>query len=215
VRASRRLRVEQHESAQRARDPRPSSTTTFEAAVQRALARNPRSLQVAAEIRRDRALLEQVRSTSLPTLGGGGVYARLDSNRAAGGIVLEPESGLNLSAWGMCGGLRSVRGRTRHEEPGEPRRAPCARPPHWEPRVAPRPWGHLHARMRLGPRKMSPGRTPLSRGVASSGRPVGTVVAKVPYLSLTCRSRWRPFNPSATSPRRRPRWEAGRAAPRR
>jgi outer membrane protein TolC len=71
---------------------------TFDAAVARALARNPTSLQAAAEIRRHRALLEQVRSASLPTLDGAGVYTRLDSNRVAGGLVLEPESGLNLSA---------------------------------------------------------------------------------------------------------------------
>jgi outer membrane protein TolC len=74
------------------------ATLTFDAAVQRALARNPTSLQAAAEVRRHRALLEQVRSASLPTLDGTGVYTRLDSNRVAGGLVLEPESGLNLSA---------------------------------------------------------------------------------------------------------------------
>ena len=73
-------------------------TLTFDEAVQRALARNPTSLQAAAEIRRHRALLEQVRSTSLPTLEGAGVYTRLDSSRVAGGIVLAPGSGLNVSA---------------------------------------------------------------------------------------------------------------------
>jgi len=74
------------------------ATLTFDAAVTRALDRNPSALQAAAEIRRSRALLEQVRSASLPTLVAAGTYTRLDSNRTAGGLVVEPESGINLSA---------------------------------------------------------------------------------------------------------------------
>jgi outer membrane protein TolC len=75
-----------------------SETLTFEVAVQRALDRNPTSLQAAAEIRRYHALVEQVRAASLPSLTGSAVYTRLDANRVAGGLVLEPESGINLSA---------------------------------------------------------------------------------------------------------------------
>jgi outer membrane protein TolC len=69
-------------------DPR-LEKLTFEGAVDRALTRNPTSLQAAAAVRRSRALLEQVRSASLPTLTGAGVYTRLDSNRVAGGLVLD------------------------------------------------------------------------------------------------------------------------------
>ena len=70
---------------------------TFDAAVQRALDRNPTALQAAAEIRRYRALVEEVRSASLPTLVGTGVYTRLDANRTAGALVLQPDSSINLS----------------------------------------------------------------------------------------------------------------------
>jgi outer membrane protein TolC len=76
----------------------PVENLSFEVAVARALAQNPTSLEAQAEVRRARAVVEEVRSLSLPTLGGSGVYTRLDSNRVAGGLVLEPESGLNLSA---------------------------------------------------------------------------------------------------------------------
>lgn len=73
-------------------------TLTFDAAIKRALERNPTALQAAAEIRRYRALVEEVRALSLPTLAAVGGYTRLDANRTAGGVVLEPESGINLSA---------------------------------------------------------------------------------------------------------------------
>jgi outer membrane protein TolC len=76
----------------------PVETLTLDTAVERALERNPTALQAAAEIRRYEARREQVRSASLPTLVGAGVYTRLDSNRTSGGLVLEPESGINLSA---------------------------------------------------------------------------------------------------------------------
>jgi outer membrane protein TolC len=76
----------------------PVEKLSFDAAVARALARNPTALQAQAEVRRARAIVEQVRSASLPTLGASGVYTRLDSNRVAGGLVLQPESGFNLAA---------------------------------------------------------------------------------------------------------------------
>lgn len=90
-------------SAARAEPPRGDDgpvleTLTFDVAIQRALDQNPTSLQAAAEIRRYRALVEQVRANSLPTLSGAAAYTRLDANRVAGGTVVEPEGGFNLSA---------------------------------------------------------------------------------------------------------------------
>jgi outer membrane protein TolC len=78
-------------------DP-PVEKLSFGAAVARAVARNPTAMRSQAEVRRARAIVEQVRSASLPTLSGAGVYTRLDANRVAAGLVLEPESGLNVSA---------------------------------------------------------------------------------------------------------------------
>jgi outer membrane protein TolC len=72
-------------------------TLTFDAAVQRALDRNPTALQAGAEVRRYRALLEEARAASLPSLVGAGVYTRLDANRTAGALVLQPDSSINLS----------------------------------------------------------------------------------------------------------------------
>jgi outer membrane protein TolC len=73
-------------------------TLAFDVAVKRALDRNPTSLEAAAEIRRSHALLEEVRAGSLPTLNGTATYTRLDADRVAGGAVVAPESGINLSA---------------------------------------------------------------------------------------------------------------------
>jgi outer membrane protein TolC len=71
---------------------------TFDAAVKRALDRNPTSLQAAATIEIYEARREQVRAASLPILNGVASYTRLDANREAGGLVLVPESSINLSA---------------------------------------------------------------------------------------------------------------------
>jgi outer membrane protein len=75
---------------------------TFNAAVKRALDRNPTSLQAAEEIRRYHALMEEVRASSLPTLNGIGTYTHLDGNRTALGPTGQPEvavpqNGVNLS----------------------------------------------------------------------------------------------------------------------
>jgi outer membrane protein TolC len=70
---------------------------TFEQAVQRALARNPTILQAAEEIRRFHALMEEVRSSSLPVLNAVGSYTRLDSNRLEAGQVAVPVGLLNLN----------------------------------------------------------------------------------------------------------------------
>jgi outer membrane protein TolC len=70
---------------------------TFDQAVQRTLAKNPTLLQAAEEIRRYHALMEEVRSASLPILSAVGGYTRLDSNRLEGGQVAVPVGLLNLN----------------------------------------------------------------------------------------------------------------------
>jgi outer membrane protein TolC len=75
----------------------PIEQVTFDAAVKLALDRNPTSRQAAEEIRRYHALMEEVRSSSLPTLYGTGNYTRLDANRVVNGIIELPRDGLNLS----------------------------------------------------------------------------------------------------------------------
>lgn len=70
---------------------------TFGVAVRRALARNPTALQPREEVSRFRALMEEVRSISLPTLSGIGSYTRLDADRVSGGQVAVPKGALNLN----------------------------------------------------------------------------------------------------------------------
>jgi outer membrane protein TolC len=71
---------------------------TLATAVQRALARNPSALQADQEIQRSRALMEQVRSSSLPTLNGIGAYTRLDKDRVSNGTILAAGSSVALNA---------------------------------------------------------------------------------------------------------------------
>ncbi|HEY2517343.1 MAG TPA: TolC family protein [Polyangiaceae bacterium] len=80
------------------RDGPLAEALTFDAAVKRALDRNPTALQAAAEITRAHALLEQARAASLPTLTGVGTYTRLDANRFSGPLLLQPDSAVNLTA---------------------------------------------------------------------------------------------------------------------
>jgi outer membrane protein TolC len=75
----------------------PVTRVTFDAAVKLALARNPTAQVADEEIRHARALMEQVRSASLPTLYGYGTYTKLDSARLSGGVVAIPGSYLNLN----------------------------------------------------------------------------------------------------------------------
>jgi len=75
----------------------PVERVTFEQAVQRTLAKNPTIVQAAEEIRRYHALMEEVRSASLPVLNAVGAYTRLDSNRLEAGEVAVPVGLLNLS----------------------------------------------------------------------------------------------------------------------
>src|SRR5262245_22516372 len=60
-------------------------TLTFDAAVQRAVERNPTSRVAAEELRRYRALVEQTRAASLPTLEGNFSYTRNSSQRVSNG----------------------------------------------------------------------------------------------------------------------------------
>jgi outer membrane protein TolC len=67
----------------------------FEAAVKRALDRNPTALQAAEEIRRFHALMEQVRAASIPTLAGSATYVHLDGSRTTSGLALGPTGALS------------------------------------------------------------------------------------------------------------------------
>jgi outer membrane protein TolC len=60
----------------------------FGDAVRRAMAQNPTAKIAAEEITRARALLEETRSQSLPTLAAGGTYTRLDHDRKLGSELL-------------------------------------------------------------------------------------------------------------------------------
>jgi outer membrane protein TolC len=87
----------------------------FEAAVARALARNPTALQADAEVRRVRALVEETRGASLPTLTGVAAYTRLDGNRYAGPALVAPDSAVNLAAV-LTVPLINVRGWTQWQQ---------------------------------------------------------------------------------------------------
>src|SRR4051812_31779017 len=60
----------------------------FDDAVKRALERNPSAQVAADEIARARAIVEQTRSASLPTLAATGSYTRLDGDRVLDGKVV-------------------------------------------------------------------------------------------------------------------------------
>jgi outer membrane protein len=71
---------------------------TLDLAVQRAIASNPTALLATQEIRRSRALMEEIRASSLPTLTGVATYTRLDKDRLSNGTVLAAEGSINLNA---------------------------------------------------------------------------------------------------------------------
>jgi outer membrane protein TolC len=81
-----------------ASDETPVEHVTFDAAVARALARNPTAREAVEEVRRFHALMEEVRATSMPTLYGYATYTRLDHDRISGGTVAIPVGGLNVNA---------------------------------------------------------------------------------------------------------------------
>jgi len=70
---------------------------TFDDAVERALGQNPTVVVAKDELLRSRALLEQVRAASLPTLNANGTYTRLDHNRVIKGsnTVLQYANSVN------------------------------------------------------------------------------------------------------------------------
>ncbi|MCU1280322.1 MAG: outer rane efflux protein [bacterium] len=71
----------------------------FDAAVSRALRRNPSATVAMEEVTRARAIVEQVRSASLPTLGANASYTRLEHDRVLAGTntVIAPADQLNAN----------------------------------------------------------------------------------------------------------------------
>lgn len=65
---------------------------TFEEAIARALAKNPDVAAAETSIRRAEALLQQARTISRPTVGAGVTTTVLDSERAFGGQVSQPQT---------------------------------------------------------------------------------------------------------------------------
>ncbi len=70
---------------------------TFDVAVKRALDRNPTAKIADAEIQRARALMQEDRASSLPTLNAIGTYTKLDHERLSNGVVALPGSSLNAN----------------------------------------------------------------------------------------------------------------------
>lgn len=71
-----------------AAESRSVEVLSFESAVSQAIQRNPSTIVAAEEIKRARALVEQTRSASLPTLTANGSYTRLDNDRVLNGNVI-------------------------------------------------------------------------------------------------------------------------------
>jgi outer membrane protein TolC len=87
----------QPELPSRAPEQNAPPAVTLAGAVNLALARNPSAQVAYAEIRRAQAVVEQVRSSSLPTLNGNAQYTQLDSDRKSNGQVLAPASQFNAN----------------------------------------------------------------------------------------------------------------------
>lgn len=69
----------------------------FEEAIRRAVDRSPTTTLAAEEIRRSQALVEQARSSWLPTLSANGVYTRLDADRVLGDRVVQGIDSVNAN----------------------------------------------------------------------------------------------------------------------
>ncbi|HEY3818025.1 MAG TPA: TolC family protein [Polyangiaceae bacterium] len=67
-------------------------------AIGTALSRNPNAQVAYAEIRRAQAIVEQIRSSSLPTVYGGLYFTQLDSARVVAGAIEEPRSSFQANA---------------------------------------------------------------------------------------------------------------------
>jgi outer membrane protein TolC len=92
-----------HAFAQERPQERPSLPTTsppavtFEDAVQRAMTRNTTYELAREDVRRAEALVQQARSTWLPTLYANGTYTRLDSDRELNGRVIAAVDSINAN----------------------------------------------------------------------------------------------------------------------
>lgn len=86
-----------------AAQPAAAARVTFQEAIDRARQRNPSVAQAAAEILRAEALLQQVRSLSLPTIGGGATLTALNEGRELNGSVTTPQNQFvaNLTVSGL------------------------------------------------------------------------------------------------------------------
>lgn len=79
----------------------PAEVLSFDAAVGRALRANPSAAVALDEIARSRALVEQVRAASMPTLSLNGSYTRLEGDRTLAGssppVVVQPGDQVNAN----------------------------------------------------------------------------------------------------------------------
>lgn len=74
-----------------------AATVTFEDAVQRAMVHNPTFEVAGDELRRAQALVEQARSTWLPTLNANATYTHLDGARTFGSTVAAGQDTFNAN----------------------------------------------------------------------------------------------------------------------
>jgi outer membrane protein TolC len=70
---------------------------SFEEAIQRAMTRNTTFELAQQDVRRAEALVQQARSTWLPTLSANGTYTRLDADRELAGRVIQGADSLNAN----------------------------------------------------------------------------------------------------------------------
>ena len=77
--------------------PASPPAVTFEEAIQRALTRNTTFELAQADVRRAEALVQQARSTWLPTLSANGTYTRLDADRELNGRVIQSANSVNAN----------------------------------------------------------------------------------------------------------------------
>lgn len=70
---------------------------TFEDAIQRVMTRNPSFELAQQDVRRAEALVQQARSTWLPTLSANGTYTRLDADRELAGRVIQGADSINAN----------------------------------------------------------------------------------------------------------------------
>lgn len=75
----------------------PTEVLAFDHAVARALGRNPAAVVAFEEIARARAIVEEVRSASLPTLSANAIYTRVEHDRLANGNVVVPADQVNAN----------------------------------------------------------------------------------------------------------------------